>query len=195
LESIGFEWDPQRAQWNIMFEKLLSFHKEVGHCKVPKGYTKDPELANWVRNQRLEHANMTKNKMSRMTQDRYKLLDDLGFKWSTAMPHKPRKPVTAATTTTIAVNDVDGNVNVKTDNEKGDEAVITTTETPTMIAVKNDVDVNVNDNAVLLPATSQEPQEAATATETTTEEQVEAVVEEIPPTTQTQLEEPNTVEV
>lgn len=47
-----------------------------------QGYTRDPELANWVRNQRLEHANMAKGKKSRMTPERFKLLDDLGFRWS-----------------------------------------------------------------------------------------------------------------
>jgi hypothetical protein len=36
LEAIGFEWDPQRAQWNLMFDKLKQFKEEVGHCKVPK---------------------------------------------------------------------------------------------------------------------------------------------------------------
>jgi hypothetical protein len=56
LESIGFEWDPQRAQWEYLFRKLQHFNEEQGHCKVPKGYTRDPELANWVRNQRLVRA-------------------------------------------------------------------------------------------------------------------------------------------
>jgi len=36
LEAIGFEWDPQRAQWNIMLKKLTAFKDETGHCKVPK---------------------------------------------------------------------------------------------------------------------------------------------------------------
>jgi hypothetical protein len=121
LEGMGFEWDPQRAQWNHMFEKLKQFKEEVGHCKVPKvrfirrpnpcslvpvnpelvllflptvlqGYTKDPELANWVRNQRLEHANMIKGKKSRMTEDRFKKLDEAGFKWSTTTPTKGSTP-------------------------------------------------------------------------------------------------------
>jgi hypothetical protein len=36
LEAIGFEWDPQKAQWNQMFEKLQTFAADLGHCKVPK---------------------------------------------------------------------------------------------------------------------------------------------------------------
>lgn len=69
-----------------MFEKLQEFAKENDHCRVPKGYVKDPELANWVRNQRLEYANLQRNKKTRMTADRVDRLNEMGFKWSTAVP-------------------------------------------------------------------------------------------------------------
>jgi hypothetical protein len=82
------QWDPQRAQWNIMFQKLQEFAKDNDHCKVPKGYIKDPELANWVRNQRLEYANLQRNKKTRMTADRVDRLNEMGFKWSTAVPFR-----------------------------------------------------------------------------------------------------------
>lgn len=92
LDAIGFEWDPQKAQWEKMFEKLKAYKNEHHHCKVPKGYTKDLELANWVRNQRLEQANLSKEgKKSRMTPERYKLLSDLGFKWSLPSRKSDRK--------------------------------------------------------------------------------------------------------
>ena len=59
---------------------------------MPKGYDKDWELANWVRNQRLEQANLKKEgKKSRMTPERFKLLDDLGFKWSSPTPARARR--------------------------------------------------------------------------------------------------------
>jgi hypothetical protein len=86
------QWDPQRAQWNIMFQKLQEFAKDNKHCKVPKGYLKDPELANWVRNQRLEYANLQRNKKTRMTADRVERLDEMGFKWSTATPVRRKWP-------------------------------------------------------------------------------------------------------
>jgi hypothetical protein len=69
-----------------MFEKLQEFAKDNDHCKVPKGYNKDPELANWVRNQRLEYANLQRKKKTRMTVDRVDRLNEMGFKWSTAVP-------------------------------------------------------------------------------------------------------------
>jgi len=92
LDHIGFEWDPQKAQWEKMFAKLKEFKKEFSHCRVPKGYDKDWELANWVRNQRLEQANLSKEgKKSRMTPERFTLLDDLGFKWSSPTPKRARR--------------------------------------------------------------------------------------------------------
>eukprot|EP00429_Kryptoperidinium_foliaceum_P007691 CAMPEP_0176009660 /NCGR_PEP_ID=MMETSP0120_2-20121206/4364_1 /TAXON_ID=160619 /ORGANISM="Kryptoperidinium foliaceum, Strain CCMP 1326" /LENGTH=326 /DNA_ID=CAMNT_0017342461 /DNA_START=16 /DNA_END=996 /DNA_ORIENTATION=- len=93
LEELGFEWDPQQAQWEKMFDRLVKYKEAEGHCKVPKGYMKDIELANWVRNQRLEHANKLKGKKSRMTDERFRRLDDLGFKWSNISTAKIVQPV------------------------------------------------------------------------------------------------------
>lgn len=73
LEEVGFVWNPQEEQWKKMFERLKAYKEERGHCKVPKAYEKDVELANWVRNQRLEHANYLKGKNSRMNTERYQV--------------------------------------------------------------------------------------------------------------------------
>jgi len=88
LDSIGFEWDPQKVQWRAMYKKLCQFVRKHGHAKVPKGYLEDTELANWVRNQRLEHRNWGQGKRSGMTSERFDLLDELGFVWSTLSPKK-----------------------------------------------------------------------------------------------------------
>lgn len=97
-----------------------------------QGYTADTELANWVRNQRLEQANRLKGKKSRMTDERFKKLDELGFKWSGA-PGKNRnsnasKPetTTATTTTTVQTNSDD-----KAHSTDAGYKEATTTETKT----------------------------------------------------------------
>jgi hypothetical protein len=64
---------------------------------VLQGYSKDTELANWVRNQRLEQANMKKGKKSRMTPERYEMLDKVGFKWSTTIAKKGTSKKSAKT--------------------------------------------------------------------------------------------------
>ena len=82
LEQAGFEWDPQRAQWNALYERLAAFKRVHAHCQVPKGFKQYKELANWVRNQRLEFTNKLRGKKNRMTEDRQVRLEALGFKWS-----------------------------------------------------------------------------------------------------------------
>jgi hypothetical protein len=82
LDSIGFEWDPQKSKWNRMFRRLVDFKTEHGHCMVPKGYKEDKELANWVRNQRLEYHNLETNKKCRMTTERKDSLNSIGFQWN-----------------------------------------------------------------------------------------------------------------
>lgn len=82
LREVGFEWDPQRAHWDSMFQRLVKFKLTFGHCQVSKNYKEDKELANWVRNQRLENANLKRSVNSRMTGKRQEQLDSVGFIWS-----------------------------------------------------------------------------------------------------------------
>lgn len=82
LDDIGFEWDPQFRQWQAMLRRLGQFVTLHGHAKVPKGFSQDLELANWVRNQRLEYRKWEQHKKSRMTQYRIEALNKMGFVWS-----------------------------------------------------------------------------------------------------------------
>ena len=38
-------------QWDQMFERLLKFKEENGHCLVPKRYPVDQRLGTWVHTQ------------------------------------------------------------------------------------------------------------------------------------------------
>jgi hypothetical protein len=79
LNSIGFVWDPLNQQWERGFSLLSNFSEENGHCMVPRGYkTKDGyNLDEWVANIRA--------KPSKLTDERIKRLDDIGFVWE---PHE-----------------------------------------------------------------------------------------------------------
>jgi hypothetical protein len=105
LESIGFEWDPQTVQWQGMYAKLCGFCNAHGHCKVPKGWPNDVELANWVRNQRLEFANQQKGKRSRMTAQRVELLNKVGFTWSSSLSPRRNSDSTNTTKETVTHSD------------------------------------------------------------------------------------------
>ena len=76
---------------------FLQYKEHYGHCRVPKGYSKDAELANWVRNQRLEEANKRKGKKTRMTDERFEALDELGIIWSSFHPSRSKKKKKRAT--------------------------------------------------------------------------------------------------
>jgi hypothetical protein len=81
LEQIGFEWDPNGTQWNDMFNRLLKFREFFGHMMVPKNYSPDASLAHWVRNQRFEMDNLRANRKSRLTEERCRRLNMIGFVW------------------------------------------------------------------------------------------------------------------
>ena len=77
LDSLGFNWNPRTEQWEQNFAALQKFHKLKGHCRVaPKHQEDGIKLGSWVFLQR-----MTKD---RLTPDRVKRLDSLGFSWD---PH------------------------------------------------------------------------------------------------------------
>ena len=53
LEQIGVIWDVYEYQWNTMFQRLLEFKEEYGHCDVPVSYQQDEKgLGSWLANQR-----------------------------------------------------------------------------------------------------------------------------------------------
>jgi len=110
LESIGFEWKVKHKmkryydkQWDNMFERLLKFKEKSGHCMVPKRYPPDLKLGTWVHTQRIQHRKLMTGVLRkdsnfaeaikadpsvadeisyRLTEDRRKRLEEVGFIWS-----------------------------------------------------------------------------------------------------------------
>ncbi|WP_082192338.1 DEAD/DEAH box helicase [Chlamydia suis] len=75
LEEIGFVWDVAEEAWEKNFLELQRFQEEHGHCKVPRGYPENPQLASWVNNQRVDF------KKGKLAEDRIARLEELGFVW------------------------------------------------------------------------------------------------------------------
>ena len=86
LDEIGLEWEPPRGrkkgtgeprpqvfhdQWVAMFDWLRSFHRENGHCKVPK--TQNVKLHAWVHEQRRKH------RRDELDEKRAEMLRGIGF--------------------------------------------------------------------------------------------------------------------
>ena len=73
LNSINFTWDFLEDEWNKKFEELKVFKSETGHTSPP---IKHIPLGNWCLVQRREY------KKKKLSQERIKLLESIGFKWS-----------------------------------------------------------------------------------------------------------------
>lgn len=76
LDSIGFVWAPADKVWNEMFARLMKYKKKHGDCDVPSSCPSDPNLANWVANQR------HRRKMGSLCAERVQKLNESGFVWS-----------------------------------------------------------------------------------------------------------------
>lgn len=74
LDSLGFSWDPLNEQWEQAYMALQKYHAQEGHCRVPQNLSiYGVNLGSWVSSQR-------QNK-SRLSPDRVKRLNVLGFTW------------------------------------------------------------------------------------------------------------------
>jgi hypothetical protein len=76
LESIGFEWDAQKALWNQCINELKRCKALNGHSNVPRGYKQNPQLGKWADVQR------TAKKKGKLSKEREIALNELGFHWS-----------------------------------------------------------------------------------------------------------------
>jgi hypothetical protein len=73
-----------------MLEALATFKSEQGHCSVPRRWALNPALARWVSEQRRLRGK------GRLTPDRVRLLEALGFEWAGARSLKAARSSTWA---------------------------------------------------------------------------------------------------
>ncbi|OEU10779.1 hypothetical protein FRACYDRAFT_193338, partial [Fragilariopsis cylindrus CCMP1102] len=71
LESIGFVWNALDVQWTGMYQKLMAYKKHYRSTKVPRHYTKDPQLGQWISDQRVLY------KKNKLTDERAELLNSI----------------------------------------------------------------------------------------------------------------------
>ena len=74
LNSLGFSWTARADLWEQKFTALQKFYNREGHCRVAQIHKEDElALGAWVSNQR--------TRRDRLTPDRLKRLNALGFVW------------------------------------------------------------------------------------------------------------------
>ena len=66
----------QSLNWNDMYELLVQFRADYGHCNVPAQWRKNLQLGRWVAVQRY------RRKIGELPPQNVKLLDKLSFIWS-----------------------------------------------------------------------------------------------------------------
>jgi hypothetical protein len=83
----------QAARWDAMFDRLVQFQQEHGHCLVPNRYHEDPSLGAWVSTQRRHFKILMSGRTDQttpMTEERASRLASIGFAWATSDPrHVP----------------------------------------------------------------------------------------------------------
>jgi superfamily II DNA or RNA helicase len=79
LETIGFVWSGQEAQWGAAYQQLVAYKAEQGDCDVPVSYqTKDGfSLGTWVSSQRIAQ----KQEQGKLSLERFQRLEAEGFVW------------------------------------------------------------------------------------------------------------------
>src|SRR5207247_161036 len=88
LDAIGFVWrlnDPN--SWESMFDRLVAFKKVYGHCNVPQHWKENKRLGKWVNTQR------TAYKRGKISAEKQKLLEEIGFAWRLPTTNKRVVPV------------------------------------------------------------------------------------------------------
>jgi hypothetical protein len=64
-----------KCPWLKRYNELVDYKRDFGNCRVPQRYAPNPQLANWVRSQRVAF------KDNLLVDDRIKKLNRIGFDW------------------------------------------------------------------------------------------------------------------
>lgn len=88
LEEIGFQFQVKRNTWMERLQQLKEYKAEHGDCNVPITHAPNPSFGRWVHTQRHQEKlrreqrnDGKKSSKSAMTDERFALLDAIGFSW------------------------------------------------------------------------------------------------------------------
>ena len=84
LERLGFCWDTHQATWKKRLNEMAEFKAKHGHCAVPVNYPENPQLGTWALHQRRQFRLFKEGKEARITPERVRTLEAIGFMWNPA---------------------------------------------------------------------------------------------------------------
>jgi hypothetical protein len=71
----------QCDQWKARYTELVEYQQMFGNCHIPYDWAPNKPLSQWVKRQRHQRRLRQEGKHSNLTDEREKLLNDLGFVW------------------------------------------------------------------------------------------------------------------
>ena len=72
----------EKDAWIKRYNELLAYKAAHNNCNVPSRWKHNPQLGQWVKNQRERYRLFEKGKQTCMTKDRIIMLQYIGFQWS-----------------------------------------------------------------------------------------------------------------
>jgi hypothetical protein len=90
LNELDFEWSNRTSSassvsWEVRLQELTMYKQANGSTNVPQHHPPNQPLANWVKTQRTQYKLLKRGKMSAMTAEHIKSLNELDFEWSTGI--------------------------------------------------------------------------------------------------------------
>lgn len=85
LTKLGFVWDPHAGpgpgKWLKNYGLLNEFKEKHGHIKVPAKGGEYDKLFSWMKTQITQYRNAKEGKLPALSEERIKLLDEIGMQW------------------------------------------------------------------------------------------------------------------
>ena len=72
----------KQDQWNERYQELIQYRRVYGNCLVPHTWVHNKPLAQWVKRQRYQYKLRIAGRRSTLTDERLKMLLELGFVWN-----------------------------------------------------------------------------------------------------------------
>jgi hypothetical protein len=87
LTTIGFVWSTRDVAWEESFQQLCRFQDVEGDCRVPAQWHRNPELSDWVTQQRRQFQDlMAGAHSSTISAEQIRRLSRIGFEWDMQHP-------------------------------------------------------------------------------------------------------------
>jgi hypothetical protein len=84
--------------WEDRLSELADYRKVHGHCNLPRKYSENAKLGEWVTTQKRQNRLHRKGETSAITLLRIQALDSLGFEWEPSIQQKSHNTVSHALT-------------------------------------------------------------------------------------------------